>query len=373
MKKFIYLLAFSFLFFVPSISQAYVIKSSDFIYIAKDEIIEGNLYFVSKSINIEGQVLGDVIGIAPNIQINGQVEGDLISVSQNLIINGQINGNLRTISSTNNINGSIAKNINFLGETIILGRDSFVGQDLLVQAMNLELNGKIKGSVHGGVYNSLINGQIEKNVNLLFDKIKRKKYYSSLEFGKSASVEGDLEYRSGNLAKIADGVIKGKINHKLPEKQKQANAKLGWLFYLILSAFLVALVLNKWFKNKLEKVKEIIIEKKEKLSLPGFIILILSPIVFVLLALTIIAFPIAIIGLGFWLLFIFLSRIVVAILFGDYIFKLIKKEKASVYLKIFSGIFVAFLIFSLPFVGWIFSLLATIIGLGAFYSIIKNR
>ena len=64
MKKIICLLAFSFLFFVPSISQAYVIKSADFIYVAKDEIVEGNLYFSGKSINVEGQVTGDLIGVA---------------------------------------------------------------------------------------------------------------------------------------------------------------------------------------------------------------------------------------------------------------------------------------------------------------------
>ncbi len=373
MKKFIYLLIFGFLFFIPIISQAYVIKSTDFIYIAKDEIIEGNLYFSGKSINIEGQVLGDVIGIAPNIQINGQIAGDLISVSQNLIINGQIDGNLRTISSVSNISGSVGKNVNFLGETIILGKDSFVGQDLLIKTISLELNGKIGGNVHGGVYNSLINGQIEKNVNLVADNIKRKKYSSSLAFGDSASVSGNLEYKSGNLAKFQEGAIKGKINHKTPEKQKQSTNKLNKILYLIFSSFLVALILDRLFKNKIEKIKKIIIEKKQNLILPGLIILIMGPIIFFLIAITIIALPVAIIGLMFWFLFVFLSRIIVSILLGDYIFKLIKKEKVSNYLKILSGVSVAFLFFSLPLVGWFFSLLSIMVGLGSLYFIIKNK
>lgn len=373
MKKFIYLLAFSFLFFVPSMSQAYVIKSADFIYVAKDEVIEGNLYFSGKSINIEGQVLGDVIGIAPNIQINGQIKGDLISVSQNLIINGQIDGNLRAVSSVNNINGSVGKNINFLGETIILGKDSFVGQDLLIKTIGLELNGKIGGSVHGGSYNSLINGQVEKNINLVTDNIKRKKYSSSLEFGESAIVSGSLEYKSGNPAKLKDEVVKGKITHRLPEKQNQSTNKTSKTIYLILSSFLVAILLNKLFKNKVDKFKKIILEKKQNLILPGSIILLLGPIAFFLVAITIIAFPVALIGLVIWLLAIFLSRILIAILVGDYIFKLIKKEKISDYLKILGGVFVSFLIFSLPFVGWFFSLISIIVGLGAFYFIIKNK
>jgi cytoskeletal protein CcmA (bactofilin family) len=373
MKKIIYLLAFSFLFFIPSISQAYVIKSADFIYVAKDEVIEGNLYFSSKSINIEGQVLGDVIGVAPNIQINGQIKGDLISISQNLIINGQIDGNLRTISSVNNINGSVGKNINFLGESIILGKDSFVGQDLLIKTIGLESNGKIEGSIHGGAYNSLINGQIEKNINLVTDNIKRKKYSSSLEFGDSAVVGGNLEYKSGNLAKLKNETIKGKITHKFPEKQNQSKNKINKTLYLILSSFLIALILNKLFKNKIDKLKKIIIEKKQNLILPGSIILLLGPITFFLIAITIIGFPVALIGLIFWFLAIFLSRILIAVLLGDYIFKLVKKENISIYLKILTGITITFLFFSLPFIGWFFSLISIITGLGAFYFIIRKN
>lgn len=373
MKKIIYLLIFGFLFLVPSISYAYVIKSDDFIYIAKDEIVEGNLYFTGKSINVEGQILGDLIGFASNIQISGQIKGDLISISQNLIINGQIDGDLRSISSSSNINGVVGKNINFLGENIILGKNSFVGQDLLVKTVNIESSGKIEGSIHGGAYNVLINGEVGKNINLLLDEIKRKKYVSSLEFGETAVVSGNLDYKSGKAAVFKGQNIKGEINHKEPEKQTNKSGKGAKTVYLILSSFLLALLLNHFFKNKLEKFKKIISEKRYKLLLPGSIILLLGPITFIIVAITIIGFPIALIGLFSWCLAIFLSRILVAMFVGDYIFKFLKKERVSAPLKILSGLTFVFLLFALPFIGWAFSLISIITGLGAFYFMIKKQ
>jgi cytoskeletal protein CcmA (bactofilin family) len=83
MKKIFYLLTLSVIFLIQVASKAYVVKSDSFVYVGKDEIIEGNLYFSANSLNIEGQVLGDVIGIANNVQINGNVKGDLINISQN--------------------------------------------------------------------------------------------------------------------------------------------------------------------------------------------------------------------------------------------------------------------------------------------------
>lgn len=364
---------FSLLFLIPSVSSAYVVKSDDFIYIAKDEIVEGNFYFSGKSITVEGQITGDFIGIAPNIQINGKVDGDVISGSQNLLINGEITGNLRAFSSVTNINGVIGKNINFFGETIILGKDSVVGQDLLMQTINSELNGKVNGNVHGGTYNILINGEVGKNINLTLDHEKRKSYSTSMEIGALATISGDLNYKAGKDANIKSENIKGEINHKYPEKTKNKTNGIAKTLYLILSSFLIAILFNYLFKNKIEKIKKIIIEKNSSLTLPGVIILLLTPIAVLIMALTIIGIPIAVLTLITWIFVLFLSRIVFAMLLGDYIFKTIKKENAHQLLKILSGIVFAFLLFALPYVGWIFSLITVILGFGSIYSIIKNK
>lgn len=361
------------LILIPFASKAYVTKSDDFIYIAKDEIVEGNFYFSGKSLTVEGQIMGDLIGIAPNIQINGKVNGDVIGASQNLFINGEVGGNLRFFSSTANINGIIEKNINFFGETIILGENSVVGSDLLMQTINSELNGKVNGNVHGGTYNILINGEIEKNINLTLDNQKRKIYSTSMEIGEAAVISGNINYKAGENATIKSKNIKGEINHKYPEKIKDRANKTTKLLYLILSSFLMALLLSYLFKDKVEKIKKVIIEKNNRLALPGLILLLLTPIAILIASLTIIGIPIALLALAIWIFILFLSRIILAMILGDYIFKIVKKEKIPQILKILSGIIFAFLLFALPYVGWIFSLTAVVLGFGSIYFIIKSK
>lgn len=372
MKKIYYLLFLFVLFLIPLSSQAYVIKSDDFIYIAKDEVVEGNFYFAGQSLTVEGLIQGDLIGIAQNIQINGIIEGDLITACQNLTINGEIKGNLRTLNNITYINGTVEKNVNFLGENLILNQDSSIGKDLWLQAMNLELYGKINNNLHGGSMSALINGEVGKNINLVLDNKKSKKYYSSLKIGENAIILGNLNYTSGNEANILSKNISGETKQKFPESKKGKN-KSSKLFYSIISSFIIALIINRLFKKQLKETKELLIKKNYKLLLPGTIIFILAPISVLIIFITIIGIPLALILLALWFLILYLSKIIVAMLLGDYIFILLKKENINETLKILSGIIVAFLIFALPYIGWLFSLASMIAIFGAIYYIIKNK
>lgn len=373
MKKFYFLLILPLLFLFPLISQAYVIKSSDFIYVAKDEIIEGNLYFQAKSVTIEGQVLGDVIGVGSNLQINGQVKGDVITASQNINITGKIDGNLRVTSNAVNISGNIGKNINFLGESFILSEKAIIGQDILLLSINSEINGIIGGNLHGISKNTLIKGEIEKNVNLKTDKTKRKKYFNTLKIEETAIIGGSLNYQGGNDAIIETENIGGEINKKEPIKSPFRIPRATKLLYSIISIFLTVLILNILFKKQINHLKKITVKENYKAIGPGAIILFLTPIVVILAMMSIIGIPLALIAMAIWLTLLFFSKIIVALALGDYLFKLIKKEKKSWQLKAITGIILAYLLFALPYIGWMFSLIAVLVGLGSFYYLIKNK
>jgi hypothetical protein len=373
MKKILFSLFLFSLFLLPVATNAYTVKADDFIYVAKDEAIDGNLYFKAQSLTIEGVIEGDVIGIAPNIQINGEIRGDLISIGQNTVINGSVLGNVRTVSNNLTINGLIEKNVNVLGESIILGESSHIKKDVLVKGINGEIRGTVGGSVHGELVNSLISGEIQEDVKLKMDKTEQRKYISSLTIEESAIVLGNLNYRAGNVAKITSENIKGEIKREAPQKRIKKMNDFSRSIYLIFSSLLIAILLNLLFKKRIEKTKKIIAEKNTKLGLPGTIILFLSPVAGILVFLTIIGIPIAIASLFLWLIALFLSRIIVAIFLGDYIFYLLKKEKASQMTKTFVGVTISFMLFALPFIGWLFSFLATIMGLGAIYFLFKKE
>lgn len=373
MKKLYFLpLLFIFLFF-PLITKAYVIKSSDFIYIAKDEIVEGNLYFAAKSITIEGEVLGDVIGISPNIQINGKVSGDLITISQNIKINGQVDGNVRAAATSVSIAGNINKNLNFAGESLFLEEASSVGQDVVMAVLNAELKGKIKGNAHGMSSNLLILGSIEKDVDILIDKTKSKNYVNTLKIGEQAEINGKLTYRAGKEAIIETENIKGEIIKKEPEIAKIQPFNFSKLLYSLLSLFVLAIILRSLFKEPLKKVKRTMIEKNIKLSAYGALFLFATPIIALFLMISLIGTPIAIIILVIWALIIYLSKILVAMTLGDYIFRKLNKQKVNAYIRILVGLLIVCTLSRIPYIGWFFSLLIATLGMGTFYELILNK
>jgi cytoskeletal protein CcmA (bactofilin family) len=361
------------LLFIPLKSEAYVLKSDDFIYVAKDEVVEGNLYFYSKSLNIEGKVLGDVIGVSPNIQINGYVEGDVISISQNISVNGEINGNLRSASNNLNIAGNIARNVNFLGDSFLLKKDASIGQSVSLIGINSEINGEVMGSVHGLSQNTLIRGSIARDLNITVDSKKRRHYSNTLEISETATILGSLSYRSGQEALVHSENIGGSIIKKDPRGSALNFPSARKFIFSILSSFLVALLLLYLFKDKIERIKKVIIRKNYRTMGYGAIIFFLSPVIIILLLASIIGLPVALISLALWLILSFLSRVVVALAVGDYFFELIKKESASPYLKMLSGIIILWALFALPYAGWLFSLATVLLGLGSFFYIIKKK
>jgi hypothetical protein len=373
MKKVYLLLILPLFFLIPLASQAYVTKSSEFIYIEEDEVVEGNLYFKAKSVTIEGQVLGDVIGIGSNIKIKGHVKGDVIVLSQNINISGKVDGSLRAVSNALNIDGSIGRNINFIGESFIMDQKASVSQDILLLSINSNLNGLTKGNVHGISENTLIKGEIEKNVNLKIDQIKRKEYFNTLKIEESAIIGGTLNYQGGNDAIIETENIAGEINKKEPNKSPNRIPSSTKFLYSVVAAFLTFLILNILFKKQISRLKEFSLKENYKTMGPGAIILFLTPIAILLALMTIVGIPLALIALALWLILLFFSKIIVALALGDYLFKLIKKEKLPWQLKGLTGIVLAWLLFALPYIGWLFSFIATMVGLGVFYYLIKNK
>ncbi len=373
MKKLYFLPLLALFLFFPLITKAYVVKSDDFIYVAKDEVVEGNLYFGSKSITIEGEVLGDVIGISPNVQVNGHVTGDLITISQNIQINGQIDGNVRALATLTSISGNVNKNLNFAGESLILDNNSTIGQDVLMAVSNAELKGKIKGNAHGMSANLLILGSVDKDVDVLLDKAKRKNYVNTLKVGEQAEIGGKLTYRAGKEAIIETENIKGEILKKEPDFSNKPKFDFSSLIYSLLSLFVLSIILRALFKEQLKKVKRTIIEKNIKLSGYGALFLFATPIVVLFLMISIIGLPIAIITLIIWGLILYLSKIVIAMALGDYIFRKLKKQKIHAYIRVLIGLIIVCVAVRIPYIGWIFSLLIAVLGMGTFYELTLNK
>lgn len=346
-------------------------KSGDSIYVAKDEIVSGNLYAAGQSITIDGAVSGDIIAAAQTIKVNGRVEGDIIAAAQDIVINGEVGGNIRIIGNSIAINGDVARNANAFGSSITIGSNSKIGWDVFMAGLTTEVRGVIDGDLSAYVDKILIGGKIGKNVNLKFGQNKKTQ---EIIIAPEAVVNGNFSYSSNSIAKISEKAsIAGQVQ-QIPQEDK--NSPWLWLWsktFAIFAALSVGLMLIFLTRNVTNRILSALEEHPLKAFAPGLVLTFVIPPIAAVLAITVIGLPLGLIVLAWWLVGIYLAKIFTALVIGRLLVKKIIKREWSLFVSLVLGIFICWLLFSIPVVGWIISLIATFFGLGGIWYYVLHQ
>jgi cytoskeletal protein CcmA (bactofilin family) len=358
-----------------SFSLAAETKSGDPIYIAKDEIVNGNFYAAGETITVDGTISGDLIVIAQTINVNGRVEGDIIAAGQNITINGEVGGNIRIAGNSLTVNGSAIRNINAFGTNIVLGPNSRIGWDAYLAGAIVEARGIIDGSLLGRSGQALIAGKVGKNIDF---RLSNNSLNAPLVISSEAIVNGDIIYSSDKAAQISDKAsLAGKIQQKPIQNQTDNNRFLLWLWsklFSVFSALAVGLIMIFIGKNITNHILSKMSEAPTKMLLPGIVLTFSLLPIALLLTITIIGLPLALIISASWLIMIYIAKILTAIVAGQLIIKkLTRRDDPSLSWPLIVGIIVCWLVFAIPYVGWLFGLAAIIFGVGGIWHYVAHQ
>jgi len=360
---------FALFLFMPLVASAFAVKTSDSVYIGKNDTVAGNLYTAGANITVEGKVTGDVI-----------------CAGQSVNINGAVGGSVRAAGNSVNINGQVARNIMIAGASVILGSDAQAGWDMLIAGAVGEIRGKVGRDLYGVAASMIISGEVNGDVRLkIDDKIESKRRGVGLNDNKTklkiedtAKINGGLIYTAEGKAQISSSTsIVGKVTHNLPKlknTKKLALMGLVWVrTYSIFSSLIIGLVLISFWRGRIKDLTDVMQVKAGASIGWGIAVMFLTPVILILLLLTIIGIPLALMLLGIWLIFICVSKILTGILAGRIILeKFWKQKKDNLILAMIIGIVALWIIFSIPFVGWILFLIATWWGLGGIFIYLKK-
>jgi len=353
----------------PLCVSAADIKSGDNVYLPPQETIEGNLYAASNNITIDGEIKGDLIAAAQTIIVNGRLDGDLIAAAQTIIVNGEVNGNVRLAGNSAQINGTVARNLNFIGNALDINKNAKIGWDLMSGANNINIAGLINGNVYGNGNNIVLSGVVGKNLEFIGNK------NSGISLSSEANIGGDLNYSENIKILKKDGAQISGQTKLIKNKEKAKNKHYFFsIIYKILAAIIIGLIIifpGKKIINALYDTAQ----KNPWASLGwGMLILLATPTLSLILIFTIIGIPLAILGFLVWFLVLYLGKIISAIFIGKAVNKILNKEKEkSLLIPLLAGVTIAWLLFSIPFIGWIISLSATCLGLGSLIMYLKIK
>lgn len=345
--------------------DALTMRTNNHITVAAGEVISDSLFATGQTVVIDGTVVGDLYCGAQTLTIRGRIQGDILCGVQSATIAGTVSGDLRIAAQTVDINGTVARNASIMAQTVQVDSTGAIEGELLVLAQRLDQAGLVGGNLQAGVQEARLAGQVGKDVELTLER---------LEVAQSASIAGNLTYTSEASASVANeqvvaGTITRKDPPKQPDKERWQAARQRWQpARLILSVViygLSALAFMRWFP-RYTKTALTIMEKQPVLSLVwGVVAFLLIPIMGILLILTLVGIPLAfLLGVAV-VLVVFLGRVVTVLFFGQKLVELLLPKTDNLPATVLLGTAGLWLLFSLPVIGGIASILVLLWSTGA--------
>lgn len=282
-----------------------------------DEIVEGDLFASGNNVVISGTVNGDTYLAGGTVVVEGTINGDLLVAGGIVDIKGRVIEDVRAIGGQINVSGNIGGNIS-----------TITGQ--LILAPNAQVVGNL---INLGSNPAQISPQAQILGQIIQNPPPQTPTFEQFRFFTQVSLIGALV---SFLSSLVIGLL---LLHFLPKVTQDIAAKAWnkpWLSLLI-----------------------------------GFLTIIIFPILCLILLITLVGIPLALILAVSILIFMYLAKIFVAVLIGQKVFQLFKTKVAS-YWALILGLVIYELLLLIPIFGWIVAIVIILLGLGAILLILND-
>lgn len=340
------LFAFFSLFLLVSSTHAQSAESENTV-VESGEVISRDYFAANETVQVLGTINGDVYVAGGKIIINGVVNGDVIAAGGVVTIGGLVTQDVRVAGGTVQIVGTVTKNVTAAAGTVLVSPEARVGGNMLIFGGNTELDGTINGNVNAFAQNlTITNSTIHGNVD----------YWSDRE----ALVSGD--------AAVNGEIKRHETNTQTRQWKENANAagRGAHTASAVVSFFttlIVGLLLIKLFPKYIKRSKEILDKELPKAFLRGSIAMFVIPLVLILLMITIVGIPLALIGALVFVIYLYVGRIFALVAIGSYILRKMKTNE-SLSMSFLLGLIVYFFLGFIPVIGGILTFIVTLVGLG---------
>lgn len=321
----------------------------------KSTVVDGSYYATGQTVTVAGTVKGDVYCAGSSIVVSGTVEGDVLCAGQTVKVSGTVKGNVRVAGQVVTVDGTIAKNVSAFGQTVDIAKTAQIGQDLNGASSSATIDGKVGRDMTFAGSSVNILGMINRNVDATSE---------NLTVNKGASVNGYVHYTSKNSAVIADGTVKGKVEHTKAtddRRKDDGTVAVSSALYMMFAFLLVALTLALVFPQFVDSVGTTGQKRLGLSILSGVVFVFAAPMVVVLIALTVLGIPLAII-LGFaWVLVLALSGPLAAYYLGKL---LLRNNSTNIVARMMAGAVILAILYVIPVVNIIAGVITLVLGTG---------
>lgn len=351
-----------------SVAGAQSFRSGNTTTIEPKEVVDSTLWVSGRTIDIAGQVNGDVFCAGMNVTVSGTVRGDLLCAAQTIVISGTVTGDVRSAAQTVTVNGTVIHNLSAAAQSFNQSTKGSVKGDLSVGANDIAVNGAVGRDAVLGAQTITLGGPIGRNV---------KATVNDMRLNRGAKINGNLDYTSQNDVKIASGAtVAGKTTKSTPKEDTAAKKpaavagfSFGFALYVLAAGLLTALVLILLLPQAIHAVTDQAVRSPWKSLLVGFLAAIAMPVLIIVLMVTVVGIPLALLLLVAWLLVQGLAWIMSAYYLG----RLLLKNQRNAVLVMLLGALLLIVLCLIPFIGVVAFAAAMLFGIGMILLELNNR
>lgn len=338
--------------------DAHVFRTGENVTIDQSQKIEHTLFASGKTVNIGSEVYGDVFCGGQTVTITGIVHGDVICAGQTVSITGNVDGDVRLAGQTVTIGASVKGNATIASQSFIVEPGGVIAGDVTLGSGDGTFNGTVGRDIAVSSGHVIINGKVGREVR---GNIENLELSSGAQIGSNINFTSQKEIVKAEGATIGGTVTRNDVSAQDKSQKDSLFAfSIGWFIYWFLAMMLIAMILAFLFPRLLQAVTNRAVPRPWKALLVGFLAGIAVPVILIVLAITTVGIPLALIVGLVWLVIVLLS----GPFSGYYLGRLILKNSRNPLLIMLAGGSVLSVVYFIPFIGFIAIVLALWTGSG---------
>lgn len=336
------------------------------------QIQDGLFVEVGDTVTLRGEVDGDAYLVGGVINIEGRVRGDVLAVGGVINLSGEVTDDIRLVGGVINIDGAVGKNASLVGGTIRIGPKADIKGSVLGGGGALTLSGRVRkhlkfsgdtidfgGEVGRDADLTGENIQLQQQAHISRDLIYHARSRDYLKVSPQAHIQGQTVFQPF-LHPISLLPLFGSFGSEFPLLKFILALCLGWVLY-------------KLFPRQMDGLAGLVKEQPAKSLALGFLALILTPVLIILLLVSVIGIPIALVILPVFIGILAFHEIVIGTFLGrKVIFKFLNKTKIGKFWQFAGGLLVYDFVIVTPFVGRWIKWAGLLIGMGAVLTLIRE-
>jgi hypothetical protein len=329
--------------------------------VASGETVDDTLVVFANSVNINGTITGDLVAFARQVNVQGSVQGNVIVFGQKLDFTGDVGGDILAFGQTILADGRIGQNLWVFGQTITVGRGVRLDKDATLFGQYTFINGDVGRDVTAYSNTLDVGSKVGRNLNFVGGALMIHPP-STIGRNLSSMTKSEKEVQIDPAV-----IIGGKKNVGFFKAQASQYRTLGFYTkqaFRIGAGFFMGLLLY-WIVPGMRCISCSTMRALLSSGGIGFLIAVAAPVAAIILAITLIGIPIALLVTVLWLLGLYLAKIVIAKCIGSAILGASDNGLSSTLLPLLIGLIIVIIAVNLPYIGGILNFLLMLIGFGA--------